>query len=99
MWEGTEPPQPAPFLFHIGIWTNVPAGVDFPFSHPGTLIWEWFVPREELNERPVACDFHPDFMPTPDGCFRYDFQIPEPQWFFQDEAACSIYWIITTRAS
>ncbi len=91
-WADVEPPPGAPESFHIGIWTDVPAGVDQPFSHPDTLIHEWIVPREELNERPVACDYHPDFMSAPEACFRYDFVIPEPEWFYQ-EPSCNIYWI------
>lgn len=91
-WDGIDPPPVAPEAFHLGIWTDVPAGVDQPFSHPGMMIWEWVVPRDLLNERPVACDFHPQFMNVPDGCFKYDFVIDPPLWFIQ-EPACNIYWI------
>ncbi len=93
-WDGIDPPQPAPDRFHIGIWTDVPAGVGLPFSHPGTMIWGWVVDRTELNERPVACDWHPDHMDPVfgEGCFRYDFIIPEVDWFHQGPS-CNIYWI------
>ena len=91
-WEGISPPSNAPDLFHIGIWTDVPAGVDTPWSHPGYMIWQWVVPRAELRERPVACDFHPDYMANPDGCFRYDYLIPESEWFHQDPAS-TVFWI------
>ena len=34
----TDPELPAlPRAFHIGIWTDVPAGVTDPFSHPGQM--------------------------------------------------------------
>jgi hypothetical protein len=62
------------------------------FSHPGTMIHEWTVDMAELTERPVACDFHPDFMNVPDGCFRYDYSIPPGEWFHQGPV-CAIYWI------
>ncbi|UCC32531.1 MAG: hypothetical protein JSU86_09655 [Phycisphaerales bacterium] len=91
-WSGEDPPPVTPGSFHIGIWTDIPEGPGEPFSHPGVMIEEWTVPRAELNERPVACDFHPDFMAQPDSCFRYDFIIPEAQWFYQ-EPACSVYWV------
>jgi len=91
-WEGTEAPPLAPDRFHIGVWTDQPAGPAGEPSHPLTMIHEWIVPRAELNERPVGCDFHPDYMQNPDGCFRYDFDIPEDQWFYQ-EPGPTVYWI------
>ncbi|MCB9854638.1 MAG: hypothetical protein H6818_03040 [Phycisphaerales bacterium] len=92
-WEDLAPPPDAPALFHIGLWTDQPAGPGgTPPSHPQTMIWEWIVPRSDLNEHPVACDYEPDHMQTPDGCYRYDFDIPPDQWFFQ-EPGPTIYWI------
>ena len=91
-WEGIGPPDSAPGSFHIGIWTDVPAGMGLPFSHPGVMLHQWVVPRSALNERSVACDYHPDHMADPDGCFRYDFRIPEGQWF-QQEPGEHIYWL------
>jgi hypothetical protein len=55
------------------------------------MLREWIVPREMVEERRVGCDFHPDH-PTADTCFRYDFEIPETEWF-QQEPACTIYWV------
>ena len=86
------PPNYAPDRFHIGIWTDVPVSADQPWSHPGIMIHEWIVPRSELNERYVGCDFHPEYMLAPDSCFKYDFLIPESEWFFQ-EGEDTIYWI------
>ena len=94
-WGEEEPPQPpiAPDSFHIGIWTDVPAGGDPPWSHPGDMLREWIVPRTELNEQYDGCDFHPDFMGAPDSCFKYDFEIPEGEWFYQDPDKDRVYWI------
>ncbi len=89
-WQETFPPRGGPEQFRIGIWTNAPDPVT-PFSHPEQLIREWLVPRHMLNERPVGCDFHPDFG-EPETCFQYDFIIPEDRWFYQ-ESACAVYWI------
>ncbi|UCC31800.1 MAG: hypothetical protein JSU86_05885 [Phycisphaerales bacterium] len=95
-WDGTSAPQAAPDSFHIGVWTNVPANPQDPdsFSHPGRMIRQWTVARDDLNERPVACDWHPEHMDPAfgEGCFRYDYIIPEAEWFYQ-EPACTIYWI------
>ncbi len=88
-WSEQEPPA-GPDRFHIAIWSDVPAGVDQLFSHPGTVIWEARVDRGALRERPVGCDCYQG-MPC-DTCFRYDFEIPEAEWFDQGPA-CGIYWI------
>ncbi len=94
-WTTQSPPPIGPGFpdtFHIGIWTDVPVNVDRPFSHPGTMIREWFVPRAELNERYFGCDTYPG-QPQ-DTCFRYDFEIPPGQWFHQAPAPnATIYWI------
>nr|HPQ41381.1 hypothetical protein [bacterium] len=89
-WDLPEPPAFAPDLFHIGIWTDVPAGVTDPWSHPGTMVWEWIVPRPAVLEMPVGCDFYPGY--TLDTCFMYEFIIPDPEWFYQQPGP-TIYWI------
>ena len=86
------PPAAGPDAFHIGIWTDVPAGITEPWSHPGQMIHEWVVPRTQLNEQYVGCDFHPEFMAITDSCFHYDFIIPQEEWFYQ-EGENNIYWI------
>jgi hypothetical protein len=91
-WDSAFPPSIAPHAFHIGVWTDVPKGVDREYSHPGKMIWEWTVPRSILEERAVGDDFHPEYMNKPDTCFRYDFNIPEDQWFHQ-EGDSTIYWL------
>ncbi|MBN1879754.1 dockerin type I repeat-containing protein [bacterium] len=89
-WLEPVPPPTAPLLFHIGIWTDVPAGQPEPFSHPGTMIWESVVSRTDILEENVGCDFytgHPI-----DACFLYEYSIPEPEWFYQ-EPGPTIYWL------
>jgi hypothetical protein len=94
-WTTREPPPQGlgPDLFHIGIWTDVPVDADRPFSHPGTVIHQWIVPRMELNERYVGCDEYPG-MPS-DICFRYDFNITDSnEWFYQKPSADpTVYWV------
>jgi hypothetical protein len=90
-WNNYDPPPIRPDLFHIAIWTDVPAGGQPPWSHPGTLIREWRVPIAQLLERWAGCDFH-EPMPMPDACFQYDFTIPRADWFWQP-GDHTIYWI------
>jgi hypothetical protein len=89
-WDAPRPPEDGPKGFHIGIWTDVPAGEDLPYSHPGEMVWEWVVDRRVVNEHAVGCDFFPEH--SRDTCFRYDLIIPRERWFFQGPA-CEIYWI------
>jgi hypothetical protein len=90
-WLQETPPVTAPEQFHISIWTDVPGGVDKPWSHPGTLIWEIMVNRNELNERCVGCDFYPPKMQEPEACFRYDLLLPPSSCF--DPQSDTVYWI------
>jgi hypothetical protein len=90
-WLQETPPVKAPEQFHISIWTDVPGGVDKPWSHPGTLVWETMVNRNELNERCVGCDFYPPKMQEPEACFRYDFLLPPASWFHPQSN--TVYWI------
>ncbi|MFO0972916.1 MAG: GEVED domain-containing protein [Phycisphaerae bacterium] len=94
-WNSSTPPSPAPTSFQLSIWTDVPVGPGnpLPYSHPGTVVWTQQVPRGQLNERAVGCDFHPT-MPVPETCFRYDYNIPTAAWFTQDPSPNPrIYWL------
>jgi len=90
-WFEPVPPPTAPHAFHIGIWTDSPAG-PVPFSHPKQLIRDWIVPRQALNERPVLPDFDPRTGKIADMCFRYDFDIPDGEWFEQPPGD-NIFWV------
>lgn len=88
-WMEDMPPQPAPLGFYVGIWTDVPSPPE-PFSHPGKMLKQWYVPRAMLNEHFVGVDYHPDH--GYEACFKYDFAIPEEDWFRQEEPN-TIYWL------
>jgi hypothetical protein len=93
-WNDENPPPDAPDRFHIAIWTDVPAGIDDPFSHPRTVVWESIVPRSELNERLDGCDSHPINPGVIDSCFYYEYIIPRGEWFYQDPMGeTTIYWL------
>jgi hypothetical protein len=90
-WPEETPPVAAPEQFHISIWTDVPAGAGESWSHPGTLVWEIMVNKNQLNERCVGCDFYPPEMQEPEACFRYDFLLPPGSWFHPQSN--TVYWI------
>lgn len=90
-WSADDPPDGQPTAFHIGIWTDVPAGGEPAWSHPGEMIAEWVVPLTDLNERKVGMDYHPEH--GEETCFQYDFVIPESEWFLQAPGTHGAYWI------
>ncbi|MHC4544202.1 MAG: DUF7901 domain-containing protein, partial [Planctomycetota bacterium] len=93
-WDDENPPPDAPDRFQIAIWTDTPAGVDQPYSHPRTVVWQSIVPRSELNEIRVGCDSHPKNAGVIDSCFYYEYIIPRGEWFYQDPAGQpTIYWL------
>ncbi|MFC1452610.1 GEVED domain-containing protein, partial [Verrucomicrobiota bacterium] len=83
-----EPPQTPPSSFHIAVWTDVP-GME---PLPGTVVHEWSVPYAEVTETFVGCDFEDPHLRAPEACFRYDYDIPEQEWFRQ-EGDGNVYWL------
>ncbi|MDZ7722519.1 MAG: GEVED domain-containing protein [candidate division KSB1 bacterium] len=94
-WRQDLPPEQAPNMFHLSIWTDVPRDEENEFSHPGERIWELFMPRDAVNELPVRCDFFPDRMDEPETCFRYHINLPKDTWFYQ-EGDSTVYWLCVT---
>ncbi|MFQ5424922.1 MAG: LamG-like jellyroll fold domain-containing protein [Phycisphaerae bacterium] len=90
-WLGDFPPTSGPVSFQIAIWSDVPAGVDQPWSHPGTVVAEWVAPIGQLNEHKVGVDYHPTY--GADSCFMYHFVIPPGEWFQQAPGTLGVYWI------
>jgi hypothetical protein len=49
-WQDDTVPQAnLPTGFHLTIWTDVPAGVDADYSHPGQVIWENYCDTYDVN--------------------------------------------------
>ena len=94
-WDTLVPPPQAPEEFHIGVWSDVPKGVDGDWSHPGELIFEWMVDRDSLSERARRCIFMPEMVDEPVTGFEYIFQIPQEEWFYQEEDS-TVYWLSIT---
>jgi hypothetical protein len=87
-------PRPVrPSYFYLTMWTDVPAGVDATYSHPGEKVWEY--KAYEYDEVLVGFDKHPEGEPgQPYGrepVFRYSVRLPTNAWFNQEEED-AIYW-------
>jgi len=90
-WTQPDPPQ-MPDAFHIGIWTDVPAGVDKPFSHPGVLIWENYCTSFEWNF--AGYDYDPRGLIENEACFQFNQYLNPDEYFYQDPGPDgNIYWI------
>ena len=85
-------PAPEPFNhFHSFIWTDVPAGVDEPFSHPGVVVHEITADLAQVAWNFVGWDYDPRTGKY-EAAFRYDYFLSEAEYFHQ-QAGENIYWI------
>ncbi len=75
-------PPVAPKVFHIGIWTDVPAAGE-PFSHPGTLIWENYCENWAWDFAGYDKDPRTPQQPINDACFRFNQVLRAEEWFYQ----------------
>ncbi|MBN2445601.1 MAG: hypothetical protein JXO22_02675 [Phycisphaerae bacterium] len=90
-WMEEHPPALPMAGFAIGIWTDVPAGIDRPWSHPGSMLKRWEMPVGRLQERYVGVDYHPDH--GYEAYFRYDFYAADGDFFTQDPNSQDVYWV------
>lgn len=96
------PPEgPGGLIFDVSIWSDVPAGVDAPYSHPGHTLWSmtfqpgqytagqiWSVKEGEWWHNPGT----PVWTPAADrNIYQFDFYPPAPDAFVQTEG--TIYWL------
>ncbi len=89
-WSDEQPPH-MPDKFHICIWTDVPAGGDPPWSHPGRVIWETYC--ENFTWELVGWDVDPrDPNAAPDACFKFEQDLGQDQWFWPEDED-TIYWV------
>jgi len=104
------PPQSVwPIAFHIGIWTDVPAGADpqFDFSHPGKLIWENWCDNWVWNFAGYDVQMLLPADPPPGGepqlkeaCFQFNQLLSQDEWFYQEpndeydnDPNKTVYWL------
>lgn len=90
-WAEEVPPQPVPYGFHIGMWSDVPVGPNGEFSHPGEMLWEYMATGDEVVETLAGCDFYAPMMNHREACFKYDLILPQEAGFFP--VPDTIYWI------
>ncbi|MGB9623976.1 MAG: GEVED domain-containing protein [Phycisphaerae bacterium] len=85
--------------FTLEIYSDVPAGPENPYSHPGFLLWSRTYPPFTYNaglcQAGISEWWHspPDiWLPNNDhACYQYDFYIPEAEAFRQREG--TVYWL------
>lgn len=96
----TQPALPAvlPKAFHIGIWTDVPAGADGSFSHPGKMVWENYCDSSIWNFAGYDLDPRiddPDWQEN-EACFQFAQFLSQDEWFWQEpmeDGMPNIYWL------
>jgi hypothetical protein len=96
-WTQPHLPPVLPKGFHIGIWTDVAQNDpqnQFPFSHPGTLLWEyrgtctswvWNFAGYDKDPRTVGGVEN-------EACFQFTQLLSENEWFQQDPND-NVYWL------
>jgi len=93
-WTQPYLPPIAPKAFHIGIWTDVPANADKPYSHPGTLVWENGCNSFAWNF--AGYDLDPREQFQNEACFQFNQLLSQDEWFYQDPVSLPegrIYWL------
>jgi hypothetical protein len=100
LWDEAPLGDPGLVMFNLSLHSDVPAGVDLPWSHPGELLWEyWFDPYQCIAEAwafgveegwydPAAGYYEPY---ADSQIWLYMCPIPEEYWFQQEEG--TIYWL------
>lgn len=88
-WRESVPPPGTPLAFHLTIWSDVPAGVNEPFSHPGQVLWEWDCSDYTVSF--AGWDYDPRTQ-TYESMFEFRCDIPQHAWFYQDPGA-NLYWM------
>lgn len=98
-WNKPYLPPVVPQKFHIGIWTDVPAGVDLPYSHPGMLIWENYCDTYIWNYAGIDHDPRDEAVPD-EACFQFAQFLSEDEWFYQEpmiqedgQVVPNVYWL------
>lgn len=87
-WDSTAPPPEAPEAFQIGLWSAAPASGDTVFGGPAECVRQWRVNRSALAET----DTLKTWERGQTRCFRYSFDVPPSDRFFQ-EGDSAVYWL------
>ncbi|TWT42038.1 Endoglucanase C precursor [Phycisphaerae bacterium RAS1] len=79
-WTQSTPPVMAPARFRLTIWTDVPAGSQTDFSHPGQVVWE--TDCANFTTQFVGWDLDPR-SGMYEACFLFEQQLTPDQYFYQ----------------
>lgn len=95
-WQEATAPSVTPNRWHIGFWSNVPAGEDAHYSHPKSLLYQLVVPADRVSERNVGIDRFPG-RPS-DTCFKYALYLKPDEAFRQHKYPTkdNVFWLSVT---
>jgi len=98
-WEDVSQTPPAsdlPTSWHIGFWSNVPAGADADYSFPRVLLQQFTVPAARVDVNQVGTDEFCGIYPY-DVCYQYYVDLDPCEVFWQDDhndmTQDSIFWL------
>jgi hypothetical protein len=89
-WGANVPPPVAPNAFQIQFWTDVPAGVGAPYSHPGGVVWQ--INCLNYTWQFVGYDYDPTTTNI-EACFLFEYTLTPAEYFQQTTPAGTIYWL------
>lgn len=99
-WSSSTPPVDGLAWFHVGVWSDVPAGTGVPvtpWDRPGTLLWVKSSQRIDLAETAVGCAPNFDEATETSEVFRYDLSVPEAERF--QSGSGGAYWLSVAAAA
>jgi hypothetical protein len=83
--------------FTVSIWSDVPAGIDLPWSHPGTVLWTRNIAKYVVTPmRPSDQGFYEPqsgawVHPNHKKWYQYDILIDSANWY--NQTIGTIYWL------
>ena len=89
-WASNAPPPVAPSSFQIQFWTDVPAGIDAPYSHPGAI--EWQINCQTFTWQFVGYDYDPTTTNI-EACFLFEQTLLPTEYFRQLTPVGTIHWL------
>lgn len=89
-WQSPQLPDVMPQAFEFSIWTDVKAGVDQRYSHPGIVAWQSIEPADSIAFAGWELDPRTS---TWEALFRFDCSLPESEWFYQGTSTDGIWWL------
>ena len=89
-WRDIELPDELPESFYLTIWTDVPAGVDEDYSHPGHIIWDNDCSTYEI--RYYGMEYDPNLQTIDLAKFEF-YQELDPCDYWRQPTDSGIYWL------